>query len=262
MVVSFANQPDETTALAHLILPDTHWLESWGDYSPRDGVIGLMQPTMSPIRDSRQMGDVLLAVSRAVLGTEEGKGPLPWASIGQYVRETWEAALPGQWPAALQQGGAWRDVPAAPVTAKVAPVDVGAPKLEGEAAGFALWAFPSFRLYDGRSAVSSWLQETPDTMTQSVWDAWVEVPAEAAAKLGISRGDVVKVSSPHGSIELPAYVSTSLHPGVVAIPTGQRYAPYQLGRYVAAPSTTQNPVALLPLARKLPPAGPCISARE
>jgi molybdopterin-containing oxidoreductase family iron-sulfur binding subunit len=255
-VVSFANQPDETTALAHLILPDTHWLESWGDYSPRDGVIGLMQPTMSPIRDSRQMGDVLLAVSRAVLGAEEGKGPLPWGSMGQYVRETWETALPGQWPAALQQGGAWRDVPAAAVTAKVAPLDVGAPQLEGEAAGFALWAFPSFRLYDGRSAVSSWLQETPDSMTQSVWDAWVEVPEEAAAKLGITRGDLVRVTSPHGSIELPAYVSASLHPGAVAIPTGQRYAPYQIGRYVAAPATPQNPVALLPPAAEAGSGGP------
>jgi molybdopterin-containing oxidoreductase family iron-sulfur binding subunit len=246
MVVSFANQPDETTALAHLILPDTHWLESWGDYSPREGVVGLMQPTMAPIRDSRPMGDILLAVARSALGTEEGKGPLPWAGMGQYVRETWEAALPGQWPAALQQGGAWRAVSGPPINAKVAAIDTGRPKLEGEASGFALWAFPSFRLYDGRSAVSSWLQETPDTMTQSVWDAWVEIPAEAAAKLGVARGDVVKVSSPHGSIELPAYVSTSLHPGAVAIPTGQRYAPYQLGRYVAAPSTAQNPVALLP----------------
>ena len=66
-----------------------------------------------------------------------------------------------------------------------------------------------------------------------------------AAKPGISRGVLVKVSSPHGAIELPAYVSESLHPGVVAIPTGQRYAPYQIGRYVAAPSTSQNPVALL-----------------
>ena len=72
---------------------------------------------------------------------------------------------------------------------------------------------------------------------------------------------MVKVSSPHGSIELPAYVSASLHPGVVAIPTGQRYAPYQIGRYVAAPSTTQNPVALLPPAPRRPPAAPSTSAR-
>src|SRR5438876_5085579 len=45
LVVSLASQPDETTALAHIVLPDTHWLESWGDYSPREGVSGLMQPT-------------------------------------------------------------------------------------------------------------------------------------------------------------------------------------------------------------------------
>ena len=51
-VVSAANLPDETTALAHLVLPDTHWLEAWGDFSPREGVSGLMQPTMQPIRDS------------------------------------------------------------------------------------------------------------------------------------------------------------------------------------------------------------------
>jgi len=30
-VVLVRQPPDETTALAHLILPDTHWLESWGD---------------------------------------------------------------------------------------------------------------------------------------------------------------------------------------------------------------------------------------
>ncbi len=256
MVVSFANQPDETTALAHLVLPDTHWLEAWGDYSPREGVVGLIQPTMAPIRDSRQMTDVLLGLARTVLGMEEGKGPLPWSTTGQYVRETWEAALPGQWPAALQQGGAWKEVPSAAVTVKAAPLEVAPPKLEGDPGGFTLWAYPSFRFYDGRSASSSWLQETPDTMTQSVWDAWVEVPAEAAGKLGIVQGDVLRVSSPHGALELPAFVSASIHPGTVAIPVGHRYAPYQLGRYVAAPATALNPVALLPGASEGASGGP------
>src|SRR5205823_10255543 len=83
-VVSFATLPDETTALAHLVLPDTHWLESWGDYSPQEGVVGLLQPTMKPIRDARPMGDVLLAVGRTALGSEEGKGPLPWSTVEQY----------------------------------------------------------------------------------------------------------------------------------------------------------------------------------
>ena len=245
-VVSFANQPDETAALAHLILPDVHWLESWGDYSPREGVLGLMQPTMSPIRDSRPIGDVLLTLGRTVLGSEEGKGPLPWSSFEQYLRSAWEPAIKaGQWEGALQQGGVFKDVAVVAVTAKTAALDSAPPTLEGDSSGLVLLAYPSLRMYDGRGASRSWLQEAPDTMTQAVWDAWVEISSETAAKFGIAGGDVVKLTSPHGSIEVPAYVSASLHPGAVAVPIGHRYAPYQIPRYVRAPGAPINPVGLL-----------------
>src|SRR5256884_9125213 len=46
LVASFANVPDQTSELAHVVLPATHWLESWGDYSPREGMVGFLQPTM------------------------------------------------------------------------------------------------------------------------------------------------------------------------------------------------------------------------
>jgi molybdopterin-containing oxidoreductase family iron-sulfur binding subunit len=244
-VVTFTNQPDETTALAHLILPDTHWLESWGDYSPREGVVGLMQPTMKPIRDSRPMGDVLLAVARTVLGAEEGKGPLPSATFEQHLKAAWEPLVKNQWPAALSQGGVWKDVPAVAVSFRPGAVDVPSATFEGDASGFVLMAYPSVRFYDGRSAGHSWLQEAPDSVTQVAWDAWVEIASETAKSLGIAQGDVVKVSSPHGAIELPAYLSPSLHPKTVAIPIGHRYAPYHVPRYVAATSGGTNPVALL-----------------
>jgi anaerobic selenocysteine-containing dehydrogenase/Fe-S-cluster-containing dehydrogenase component len=255
MVVSFANQPNETTALAHLILPDTHWLESWGDYSPREGTIGLMQPTMSPIRDARAWGTTLLGVARAALGTEEGKGPLPWASVEALVRAEWEPRVGATWETTLQRGGVWKDVPVAPVSAKPAPIDVSPAKLEGDANGFALLAYPSIRLYDGRTAGSSWLHEVPDTVTQVAWDAWVEVPVDAARQLGIQRGDVVRVTSPHGAIELPAYLSSTIDPKTVAIPIGHRYAPYHMAAgdfttrearpYITAAPTSMNPVSLL-----------------
>ena len=245
LVVSFASLPDETTALAGLVLPDTHWLESWGDYTPREGVTGLMQPTMAPLRDAKPMGDTLLAIGRAALGSEEGKGPLPWASLEQYLRSVWDARVKGEWAAALRQGGVFQDVAAAPVTVRPVALEAAAAPFEGDAGGFALLAYPSFRFYDGRGASRAWLQETPDTMTQAVWDAWVEVPAEAAARLGIVTGDVLKVTSPHGALEVPAYVSPTLHGRAVAIPIGHRYAPYHVPRYVAAPSTPANPVALL-----------------
>jgi anaerobic selenocysteine-containing dehydrogenase/Fe-S-cluster-containing dehydrogenase component len=244
-IVSFANQPDDTTALAHLVLPDTHWLESWGDYSPREGVVGFMQPTMKPIRDSRPMGDVLLTVARSVLGGEAGKGPLPWATFEEYVRATWEPMVKGDIGAALGQGGLWRDVAATSVAAKPAPVEMAPAKLEGDANGYALLAYPSLRMYDGRSATRAWLQETPDSMTSVAWDAWVELAEETAKSLGVTRGDVLRVASPYGAIELPAYPRPGLHPKAVAIPIGHRYARYHVPRYVGAPASSQNPVALL-----------------
>ncbi len=245
LIVSFSNTPDETTALAHVVLPDTHWLESWGDYSPREGVMGLMQPTMSPIRDARPWGTTLLGIARAVLRTEEGKGPLPWASFEQYLHSVWDPMVGERWAATLQQGGVWKDVAPVAVTPKVAAPDTTPAKLEGDANGFALIAYPSFRFYDGRSAGASWLHETPDSVTQTSWDAWIEIAEDAAAKLGIARGDVVRVSSAHGAIEVPAYPSPTIDPGAVAIPIGHRYMAYQLARYVTAAPTSMNPMTLL-----------------
>jgi molybdopterin-containing oxidoreductase family iron-sulfur binding subunit len=253
LVVSFSNLPNETSELAHLVLPDTHWLESWGDYVAREGVLGTMQPAMSPIRDARPWANVLLGVARAVLGTEEGKGPLPWNTMEAYVHSVWEPLAGGNLDAVLQQGGIWKDVAPAAVTPRIAPVEVAPAKLDGDANGFTLIAYPSVRFYDGRSAGSSWLHELPDPMTQAVWDAWVEIPTEAAKQLGIERGDVVKVSSPHGAIELPAYVSSTIDPKSVAIPIGHRYAAYFFEKgntrpYVDRAPTSMNPVALLPAA--------------
>src|SRR2546426_10200872 len=248
LVVSFANVPDQTSELAHVVLPDTHWLESWGDYSPREGVVGLLQPTMAPIRDSRPMGDTLLRIARAALGAEEGKGPLPWPSFEQYVKAAWEPLVKGQLEGALRRGGLFADAAPVAATAKVSAVEPAPAKLEGNAGGLTLLAYPSLRFYDGRSAVSAWLQEAPDTMTQAVWDAWVEVPAETARKLGIAQGDMLGIKSPQGSLELPAYISPTLHPSAVAIPMGHRYTPYQRPRYVGADPRSLNPMEILPAA--------------
>jgi anaerobic selenocysteine-containing dehydrogenase/Fe-S-cluster-containing dehydrogenase component len=250
LVVSFSNQPDETTQRAHLVLPDRHPLEAWGDWSPREGVVGLLQPVMAPVFDSRPAGDVLLVVARQALGIPEGRGPLGAPSFEAYLRERWReiarAVAPGIaferfWEAALRRGGVWREVPPSPVRARRPEAPAPRP-LEGDPGGAALIVFPSNRFYDGRGANKPWLQETPDTMTQVVWDAWVEVPAETARRLALRDGDLVKVTSPHGALELPAVVSASLHPGAVAIPLGQGHTAY--GRY--AKDRGASPLALLP----------------
>ena len=62
-------------------------------------------------------GDILLSVGRQALGTEEGKGPLKWASFEAYVKEQWQGlareygagkSFADFWEESLRRGGAWR----------------------------------------------------------------------------------------------------------------------------------------------------------
>jgi molybdopterin-containing oxidoreductase family iron-sulfur binding subunit len=274
--VALSSRPTETTARASLVLPMLHPLESWGDYMAEEGVIGLMQPTMGPVQiegkpvEARSPGDILLAVGRQALGAEEGKGPLQWASFEEYLQEEWKKLAKEYgggrpwaefWEEALRRGGVWRPAATGPVAARVdaSRIPVAPAKLEGEGS-HALLVYPSARFYDGRSADLPWLQEAPDAMTQITWDGWVEIPAETAARLGVREGDVVKLTSPHGSVELPAYPSESLHPGAVAVAMGQGHAyPGQFARAGSLPPGAKaapgdflnvgaNPMVLLPAA--------------
>ncbi|NIP78491.1 MAG: hypothetical protein GWM90_04520, partial [Gemmatimonadetes bacterium] len=86
-VASFSPWLDETTARAHLLLPDHHFLEAWGDHEPRPGVHSLVQPVMTPVFETKQTGDVLLSVARragASLAT-------PATTFYDYLRERWGA---------------------------------------------------------------------------------------------------------------------------------------------------------------------------
>jgi molybdopterin-containing oxidoreductase family iron-sulfur binding subunit len=237
MVVAIASRANDTTSRAHLVLPTLHPLESWGDYEGQTGVVGLMQPTMGPVPidgkpvDVQATGDILITSGRRALNAEEGKGPLPWENFQALLSEEWlkrardlgaGQAFPQFWEETLKRGGVFRA--AAPVGVSLRKEAVAAAQSTLKLAGdgtHTLIVYPSGRLYDGRGADKAWLQETPDPVTQVAWDAWIEVPTETASKLGLDRGDLVKVTSPNGSVELPAYPYDSLHPGCVAIQMGQ-----------------------------------------
>ena len=122
-VVSLSSHLDETTARAHLVVPDLTPLESWGDHSPREGVLGAhaaghgsgaedrahqpgrarppaaegraralgqKAPESFPGIDTKATGDLLLDTGRALVPGSE-KSVFQAKTFADHLRESWRA---------------------------------------------------------------------------------------------------------------------------------------------------------------------------
>ena len=242
--VSTSMYLDETSSLCDLLLPQHHPLERWDDLRPRAGVYSLMQPVMEPVFNTLATGDLLLRTAK-VLGGPLARFTAPsykdhlqtrWQALAAERREKDFAAF---WHGALQRGGVFFDAPA-PARVALAPGAARArytkPTLEGNG-DFVFATYPHSMLYDGRGANKPWLLENSDPVTKITWHSWVEVHPDTARRLDVRDGEILRVTSPHGSIEAPAFVYQGIHPGVVAVPLGlghTEYGAYARGRGVNA----------------------------
>ena len=250
-VVTFSNTPDETSDHAHLILPDHHFLESWGDHVPRGGIVNLQQPAAAPRLHSRATGDVLMEVARQVDDeTARAFGQRTWL---EYVRGRWIERRPARadasddgelgWLSDVRAGG--RLEPTAPAVVSLRDVSSLLGRITPDPAPpadvFTLVAYPSAHFYDGRDANEPWLREVPDPVTKIVWRGWIELHPDAARRLGVSEGDAVDVESPHGRLQASAHVTRDLRADTIAMPIG--FGRSSALRYAAGRGA--NPAALL-----------------
>ncbi len=220
---------DETAAAADLLLPSHHPLERWDDLRPRAGVRGLMQPVMTPVFNTQHPGDVLLKAS-VKAGGALARFNAP--SFEAHLKQQW-GAQPGSadpaeaWRNALQRGGDYSAVPAAPGV-RLAVGSTGAftaPTFDGDGE-FVLLPFPSSMYTDGRGANRPWLLENPDPVTKITWGSWVELHPETARRLNVRDGEILNVRSPHGSIAAPVYIYAGVRQDVVAMPLGLGHTEY------------------------------------
>ena len=258
-VVSFSSFLDETSVLADLILPDHSFLESWTDGVPESGsataVVNAAPPVMKPLHDTRAMPDVLLEIGRALATPIE----LPWQTFEEMLASTF-TTLPAMtegsdaWTDAQEKGGWWGGLPAGLVRAAEVRLKPDAtsdgpsgfsrtPEFDGAPADypFHFLPYPSNQFLDGSLAHLPWLQEMPDPLTSAMWSSWVEINPATAAKLGIEQGDVVDVTSQHGTLRTAAYLSPGIAPDVLAMPAGQGHTTFT--RYASGRGA--NPVDLL-----------------
>ena len=252
--VAFATALDETSALADLVLPDAHPLESWGDHDATPGTYAVRQPVMRPLPmyDSRPMSDVLLETGRN-LGHENFGA----ATFHEYLRAAnvaWltqfgaEAGFAGDpdalWREQLRHGSSSYSAELPRVTALQAPttaVDFGAPSLRGDG-DLTLLVHPSPRFGDGTHSNRPWLQELPDPVSKVMWQSWVEMNPATAERLDLRTGHMVNVTTEQGSAELRVWVYPGIREDTLAIAMGGGHTDY--GRF--ANGNGVNPMELLP----------------
>jgi molybdopterin-containing oxidoreductase family iron-sulfur binding subunit len=258
LAVSFNQKMDETSELCKYVIPDHHFLESWGDAEVKTGFISVIQPTINPLFKTRYWQDSLLKWSGGA------------TDFITFYRNYWVGRVGSEaaWDKVLQdgviKGGTsinqvlTNRTSNSPDTARSVGVsgfqDTSGPV--GKTAGFngggvagAISAINAVKkggntemvLYQkvtlgaGQQANNPWLHEAPDPITKVTWDNYAVIsPALAKNLFEIDLEDkgetddyevhpekkVIKISLKGKTIELPIIIVPGTNPNTIGIALG------------------------------------------
>ena len=193
---------NETSKYASWHVPQTHYLESWGDAAAVDGTLSLVQPLIAPLFESCKSAIELFGL--IVQGSE--------LSAYDKVKETWAKLVPGgfakKWDQILHDGVYSSGLAKAKSLRFSAGLSdfLSTAKGSGKSTGPEVTFKQSSSLYDGRYANNGWLQEFPDPITKLVWDNAALMSAKTAQSLNVDKGDMIRIESGGKSIEIPAWI--------------------------------------------------------
>ena len=227
--ISFNTKEDETSVLCKYVLPDNHFLESWGDAEAKTGYFSLIQPTIYPLFKTRQWQDSLLKWSGSSV------------DYLAFVKNYWSVKVGGEtgWDKALQDGvinpAAAPAVSGAPFNGASVAAAVAAATSAKKGGELELVLYEKVGIGAGQGASNPWLQELPDPVTRATWDNYVIVsPALAKTLVGIDLKNngqaddyevnppkpVVKVTVNGKSLELPVLIIPGTQENTIGIALG------------------------------------------
>ncbi len=196
---------DETAHNARWVLPESHFLESWGDARAADGTISPIQPQIAPLFDSKSQIELIAML----MGSQDADGY-------DLVRNTWKSTIRQDgdqfdrtWRRALHDGvvpntAARRVSPSANAGAVSSATRDGLAAAHA-AQGLELVIQPHPYLRDGAHANNPWLQEIPHPITKVCWDNPVLINPETAKRLRVGRGDKIKITVAGRSAEFAVW---------------------------------------------------------
>jgi MoCo/4Fe-4S cofactor protein with predicted Tat translocation signal len=209
---------DETAALCHWHIAETHEYEAWSDARAFDGTATIQQPQVRPFYDGRSAHELLALL----LGNTAPDG-------FAIIRERWqrEAHRRGTpdfeafWHDALR-AGVVPDSTAPSVDVSLQPAlhqTLAAPKERGSN-GLTLLFRADAGLWDGRFAENGWLQEMPRPFTRLTWDNAAMMAPATAERLGLAEGDTIELGLDGRTLQAPVWILPGQALDCVTLPLG------------------------------------------
>ncbi len=232
LTVSTADRRDETGTLARYLAPDHDALESWGDLEPSRGLLGLRQPAISPLFDTRSACASFLRWAGAP-GEHDALLRARW-EVEVFPRaEGAKGSFQAFWERSLHDGFARLRAEAlspelrfrGEALQKALPTH---PATRPREEGLELLLYEKVGLRDGRLGNNGWLHEMPDPISKVTWSNYACLSPSLAAKLGVSEGAMVSVRVGDRAVTLPALIEPGVHERVVAVALG--YGRSQVGK--------------------------------
>ena len=188
---------NETAAICDFAAPTNHYLESWGDASPKRGYYSVIQPTIAPLFDTRQTEEVLLRLTNGIA---------PEETYYDYLKAHWEEAIfPMQskfatfqnfWDSTLHDGvlmvegtasselpaddyavGGATEVPSG--SGFSANVASAASKVRKPSnAELEISFYETVNMGSGQYANNPWLMEMPDPVNRCSWGNYLAIPVK------------------------------------------------------------------------------------
>ncbi len=209
-VIVLSEFPSETTRLGTWVIPELHILERWGDARAWDGTWTPIQPLIRPLFGGHSQEEVLLAL------TGDAARPVHEALKDLLHRGGLE--LPDVLARGLVDGSAFAEERAEADWGSLGAALEELDRTE-QREGYELVLRRS-RVDGASHAENPWLQEMPDLITRVSWDNVAQLAPEDARHLGIEEGDVVQITTPHGSARLPIVPVRSQARGTVIATLG------------------------------------------
>ena len=196
--IRFGLHADETTAACDWSLPESHYLESWGDARAYEGSVGLVQPLIAPLYDSIsaiELFDVLMEKNRG------GHEILTEYWMNRHSSGEFESF----WRKSLNDG-VIKSTGASSKSVKLQQDvwEVSSKSREEEGLNILFRGDPT--VWDGQFSNNGWLQELAKPITKLTWDNAALISAKTAERLHLQNNDVVEISYGSRTLEMPVWI--------------------------------------------------------